>query len=35
MDNDIFNRVIMARTQTPGTQVVIQNKDSAMFRWRA
>ena len=27
MDNDIFNRPIMARTQTPGTQVVIQNKD--------
>ena len=27
MDNDIFNRLIMARTQTPGTQVVIQNKD--------
>ena len=27
MDNDIFNRVIIARTQTPGAQVVIQNKD--------
>ena len=27
IDNDIFNRPIMARTQTPGTQVVIQNKD--------
>ena len=27
MDNDIFNRPIMARTQTPGTLVVIQNKD--------
>ena len=32
MDNDIFNRVIMARTQTPGTQVVIQNMNSALFR---
>ena len=32
MDNDIFNRLIMARTQTPGTLVVIQNKDSALFR---
>ena len=27
MDNDIFKRPIMARTQTPGTLVVIQNKD--------